>query len=85
MAINTSLDLRNSVIVIAESLAIVIAAIRITSAVIARPKTQEVILTDLASVVLRLESRDWQSLVQRSDAFVPHGTAEWLARVDRVH
>ena len=61
------LDGRNRARVIAESLARVIAAIRITSAhlrsYLPPPKRQNVVLVDPAFVVLRFESRDWRSLV----------------------
>ena len=61
-----SLDVQNLAIVIAESLARVIAAIRITSVRWRsfRPlKTQNPVLVDPAFVALRFESRDWRSLV----------------------
>ena len=59
-------DGRNRAIVIAESLARVIAAIRITS--VRRQsylplETQNFVLVDPAFLVLRFESRDWCSLV----------------------
>ena len=63
------LDGRNRAIVIAESLARVIAAIRITSvcwqiaADFSPPKTQKLFLRDPAFVALRLESCDWRSCV----------------------
>ena len=61
-----SLDGRDRARVIAESLARVIAAIRITS-VRWRPylplKPQNLVLIDPAFVTLRFESRDWRSLV----------------------
>ena len=60
------LDGRNRAIVIAESLARVIAAIRITSACwrsYLALKTQNLVLIDPAFVALRFESRDWGSLV----------------------
>ena len=59
-----SLDGRNRTIVIAELLARVIAAIRITS-VRWRPHLPQH-LTDLAFVVPRFESRDWRSFVEHS-------------------
>ena len=66
------LDGRNRARVIAESLARIIAAIRSTS-VRSRsdrsylpPKPQNLVLIDLAFVVLRFESRDCRSLVQYS-------------------
>ena len=58
----SSLDGRNRAIVITESLAWVIAAIRITSAhwrSYLPLKTQNLVLVDPAFVVLRFESRDW--------------------------
>ena len=62
-----SLNGRNHAIVIAESLARMIAAIRITSA---RwwppPQTQRLVLRDPAFVVLRFESCDWRSCVLQS-------------------
>ena len=61
-----SLDGRNRAIVIAESLARVIAAIRITSVrwrSYLPLKTQKLVLVDPAFVALRFESRDWCSLV----------------------
>ena len=65
------LDERNRTIVIAESLARVIAAIRIASVRWRSylpppppPKTTEKLtLTDPAFVVLQFESRDWRSFV----------------------
>ena len=64
-----SLDGRNRARVIAESLARVIAAIRITSVrwrSYLPLKTQNLVLVDPAFVALRFESRDWRSLVQYS-------------------
>ena len=61
-----ALDGRNRAIVIAESLARVIAAIRITSVhwrSYLPLKTQNVVLVDLAFVVVRFELRDWRLLV----------------------
>ena len=63
---NLALDGRNRAIVIAESLARVIAAIRITSIrwrSYLPMKTQTLVLIDPAFVALRFESRDWRSLV----------------------
>ena len=63
------LDGRNRAIVIAESLAIVIAAIRLASVRWSSdvpPKTQDLVLMGAAFVVLRFESRDWRSLGQYS-------------------
>ena len=59
------LDGRNHATVLAESLARVIAAIQIASVrqVISPLKTQKLVLTDPAFVVLRFESRNWRSLV----------------------
>ena len=61
------LDGRHRAIVIAESLARVIAAIRITSvrwrSYLPPPKTQKLVLIGPAFVALRFESRDWRSLV----------------------
>ena len=57
---------RNSARVIAESLARVIAAIRITSVrwrSYLPLKTQNLVLVDPVFVALRFESRDWHSLV----------------------
>ena len=74
------LDGRNRAIVIAESLARFIVAIRIASVrwrSYLPPKTQKLVITDLAFVVLRFES-----FIRL--ALVPCGIAEWLARVDRV-
>ena len=59
------LDGRNRAIVIAESLARVIAAIRVAS-VRWRLKTQNLVPVDPAFVALRFESRNWRSLVQYS-------------------
>ena len=62
----STLDGRIRGIVIAESLARVVAAIRIVSvrwAVISPSKTQKLVLTDPAFVAPRLESRDWRSFV----------------------
>ena len=77
-----NLDGRNHMIVNAESLARVIAAIRITSVRWRSylPKIQKLVLIDLAFVVLRLESRNW---IMRLTC-VPRGLAEWPARVDHV-
>ena len=76
------LDGRNRPIVIAESLARVIAAIRIASvrwrSYLPR-NTQKLVLTDPAFVATRIPRLAFTRLT-----FVPHGTAEWLARVDRV-
>ena len=66
-----NLDGRSRAIVIAESLARVIAAIRIASVRwssyiythIYPPKTQDLVLIGPAFVALRFESRDWRSLV----------------------
>ena len=78
------LDGRNRAIVITESLARFIAAIRVTSV----PwrsylplKTHYLVLLDPEFVALRFESRD---LAFVGVVFVPRGTAEWLARVDCV-
>ena len=63
------LDGRNRAIVIAEALARVIAAIRITSVrwrSYLPLKTQNLVLVDPAFVALRFESLDWRSLVQYS-------------------
>ena len=63
------LDGRNRARVIAESLARITAAIRITSVhwrSYLPLKTQKLVLVDPAFVALRFESRDWRSLVQRS-------------------
>ena len=60
------LDGRNRARVIAESLARIIAAIRITSVrwrSYLPLKTRNLVLVDIAFVVLRFESRDWRSLV----------------------
>ena len=60
------LDGRNCARLIAESLAIVIAVIRITSVrwrSYLLPKTQKLALIDPAFVALRFASRDWRSLV----------------------
>ena len=60
------LDGRNRAMVIAESLARVIAAIRITSVrwrSYLPLKTQKLVLIDPAFVALLFESRDWPSLV----------------------
>ena len=61
------LDGQNRAIVIAESLARVIAAIRIASvrwrSYLPPKKTQKLVLTDPAFIVLRFESRDWRSCV----------------------
>ena len=62
----SGLDGRNRARVIAESLARVIAAIRITRVrwrSYLPLKTQSLVLVDPAFVVLRFESRDWRSLV----------------------
>ena len=61
-----NLDGRNRAIVIAEALAGIIAAIRITSVrwrSYLPSKTQKAVLTDRAFVVLRFGSRDWRSFV----------------------
>ena len=61
-----SLDGRNRAIVFAESLARVIAAIRIASVrwrSYLPLKSQNLVLVDPVSVALRFESRDWRSLV----------------------
>ena len=61
-----SLDGRNRAIVIAESLARGIAAIRIASVrwqSHISPTAQKLDLTEPAFVVLRFESRDWRSFV----------------------
>ena len=83
----TYLDERNWAIVIAESLARVIAAIRMASVpwrFISSPKTQKLVLTDPAFVVLRFESRDWRSLVQHSFHVEQHdGLRELTAFVER--
>ena len=82
----TDLDGRNRASVIAESLARVIAAIRITSI---RWRsyltliTQSLVLVGPAFVALRFESRDWPFL-GCSTVFVPLGPAAWPARADRV-
>ena len=63
------LDGRNRAIVTAESLARVISAIRVASVrwrSHISPKTQKLVLTEPAFVVLRFESRDWRSFVQYS-------------------
>ena len=77
-----NLDGRNRARVVAESLARVIAAIRITS-VRWRSyfplKTQNLVLVDPAFVALRFESRDRRTL---GVVFFPRGPAEWPARVD---
>ena len=60
------LEGRNHARVIAESLARIIAAIRITSVrwrSYLPLKTQNLVLVDPAFVALRFESRDWHSLV----------------------
>ena len=62
-------DGQNRAIVVAESLARVIAAIRITGVrwrSYLTLKTQKLVLVDPAFVALRFESRDWRSLVQHS-------------------
>ena len=74
------LDGRNRAIVIAESLARVIAAIRFASVrwrSYHPPNAQRLVLRDPVFVVLRFELRDWRSF--------PRGTSEWPARVDSVH
>ena len=61
-----NLDGRNRARVIAESLARVIAAIRIASVrwrSYLPPKTQKFVLTVPAFVALQFESRDWRSFV----------------------
>ena len=61
-----TLDGRNRARVTAESLARVIAAIRITSVhwrSYLPQKTQTLVLVDPAFVALRFESRDWRLLV----------------------
>ena len=60
------LEGQNPAIDIAESLARVIAAIRMTSVrwqSYLIPKAQKSVLVDNAFLVLRFESRDWRSLV----------------------
>ena len=67
--LGTNLDGRNLAIVIAESLARVITAIRIVSVrwrSKSPSKTQRLVLAGPAFVVPRFESRDWRSLVQHS-------------------
>ena len=56
---------RNRVIVVAESLARVIVAIRIASVRRSSypPKSQDLVLVGPAFVALRFEFRDWRSLV----------------------
>ena len=64
-----ALDGRNHARAIAESLARVIAAIRITSVrwrSYLPLKTQNLVLVDPAFVALRFEPRDWRSLLEYS-------------------
>ena len=62
---NYSLDGRNRAMVIAESLAGVIVAIRIASVRWRSyfPPPQKLVLTDLAFIVLRFESHNWRSFI----------------------
>ena len=80
----TSLDGRNRTRVIAESLARVVAAIRITSVrwqSYITIKTQNSVLIDPAfrCTAIRIARLAFVGVV-----FVPRGSAEWPARVDRV-
>ena len=78
------LDGRNRTIVVAESLARVLVAIGIASVCwrsYLPPKTQKLVLTDPAFVVLRFGIA---RLAFTRLTFVPRGIAEWHARVDRV-
>ena len=80
-----NLEGRNRAIVIAESLARVIAAIRIASA-----RWQSYLPPQNAEIsphrpCVRCAAARIARLAFIRLTFVPHGIAEWLARVDRVH
>ena len=81
------LDGRNRAIVIAESLARIIAAIRITSVrwrSYLPLKTKKLVLVDPAFAAQRFESRDWRSLVQYSfHAELRNGLRELTALAER--